>query len=192
MDDRAAADIPPSPAEPTLACETFRLRPWCRDDAASLQRHANNADVSRWLRDRFPFPYSLDDAAAFLDGCAQPHRDWRLAIEVDGAAAGGVGIHPGEDIYSGQAEVGYWLGEAYWSRGIVTEALRCLVPRAMDDFRLYRAFAGVFAGNTASMRVLERAGFVLEAVLQASVIKRGELLDTVVYARVRRSLDEPA
>ena len=176
--------------EPTLDCGTCVLRAWRADDAASLQRHADNPRVSRGLRDRFPSPYSAADAARYLADCAEPHLDWRFALTVAGEAVGGVGIHPGEDIYRHSAELGYWLGEAHWGRGLVVAALRVVVPAAMTHFRLHRVHAGVFAGNPASMRVLERVGFQRDGVLPCAVVKRGELLDVHVYSVVRRSLDD--
>ena len=176
--------------EPVLECGPCRLRPWHGDDLESLLRHADNPNVSRGLRDRFPCPYTREAGEGFLDDVRKPHADWRFAIEVDGAAVGGCGIHPGEDVHRVSAEVGYWLGEAYWGRGIVPAALRTLVPAAMDHFSLHRVAAGVYSDNPRSMRVLEKAGFEREGVQRAAVIKRGALLDLVVFSRVRRSLGE--
>ena len=180
----------PAP-EPTLDCGPCVLRAWRADDAVSLQRHADNPRVSRALRDRFPNPYTAADASAFLAGCAAAHEDWRFALTVEGVAVGGLGFHPGEDVHRHDAEVGYWLGEAYWGRGLVAAALRVAVPAAMAHYRLHRVHAGVYSSNPASMRLLERLGFRRDAVLPCAVVKHGELLDLHVYSIVRRSLDQP-
>jgi RimJ/RimL family protein N-acetyltransferase len=160
-------------------------------DLDALVRHADDPEVSRCLRDRFPFPYTRADGEAYLASCAEPHDDWRFAVEVDGAAVGGMGFHPGEDVHRHGAEVGYWLGRALWGRGIALAALRAAVPAAMAHFSLHRVFAGVYSSNPTSMRVLEKAGFQREAVLRCAAVKRGGLLDVSVYAIVRRSLAEP-
>jgi [ribosomal protein S5]-alanine N-acetyltransferase len=178
-------------SEPTIDCGACVLRAWRADDAASLQRHADDPRVSRALRDRFPSPYTAADAAGFLAGCAEPHDDWRFALTVDGTAVGGLGLHPGEDVHRHAAEVGYWLGVDYWGRGIMAAALRVVVPVAMAHFGLYRVHAGVYSGNRASMRLLERVGFRRDGVLPCAACKRGELLDVHVYSVTRRSLSEP-
>lgn len=193
MTTQAPTPATAAPAhEPIIDCGPCRLRPWRPDDLDALVRHANDPDVARNLRDRFPHPYTRAHGVAFLAAVVEPHRDWRYAIEVDGEACGGLGIHPGEADERIRAEVGYWLGKAHWGRGIVTAALRAVVPRAMQAFALERVFAGVFSANPASMRTLERAGFQREGVQRRSVIKHGVVLDTVVYARLREDPAEPA
>lgn len=164
-------------------CGACVLRPWRGDDLESLLAHANNAHVSRGLRDRFPFPYTRADGEAFL--ALPAGTEWRFAIEVDGCAVGGIGVRPGEDVHRIDAEVGYWLGEALWGRGIVSAALNTLVPRAFEQLDLERVHAGVYSNNPASMRVLEKAGFAREGVMRRAVVKRGEVLDLVMYARLR-------
>ena len=178
--------------EPVLHCGLCVLRPWRSEDLESLVRHADNANVSRGLRDRFPYPYTRSAGEWFLADVQQEHDDWRLAIEVEGEAVGGAGINPGQDVHRVSGEVGYWLGEAYWGRGIVPAALRALVPAAMDHFKLTRVAAGVYSNNPRSMRVLEKAGFECEGVQRAAVLKRGELLDLVVYAVVRPLREDPS
>jgi RimJ/RimL family protein N-acetyltransferase len=175
--------------EPVIAFEGGVLRPWRDSDLDALLHHADDADVSRALRDRFPFPYARADGVAFLAACAEPHDDWRFAIEIDGAAAGGMGFRPGEDVHAHCAEVGYWIGRAHWGRGLIVAALRAAVPVAMQALRLHRVAAGVYSNNPRSMRVLEKVGFEREGVQRRAVVKRGELLDVVVYAHTRATLD---
>jgi len=159
------------------------LRPWTSDDVPSLARHADNPRVAAGMRDAFPSPYTADDARRFIALATSPGRHLVLAIEVDGEAAGGIGVHPLEDVYRRTGEIGYWLAEPYWGRGIVTHAVRALVPAAFASLDLVRLEAGVFSSNTASMRVLERSGFSREAVHRHAITKRGALLDEVVYVR---------
>jgi RimJ/RimL family protein N-acetyltransferase len=187
------ASMPPDLSSlplPQLDCGVARLRPWRPDDLDSLVANASHADVSRGLRDRFPYPYTGDDGRAWL-ARAVDEADRAWAIELDGAAVGGVSLHPGIDVHRHSAELGYWLGRRYWGRGLMTAIVTVFAPRAMDTFRLHRLYATVYANNPASMRVLEKAGFEREGVQKSAVVKRGELLDIVVYARTRRQLDEP-
>jgi RimJ/RimL family protein N-acetyltransferase len=153
-------------------------------DEASLVRHANNRLVWRNLS-RLPHPYTTADAHAWIAraGAQSPVTDF--AIAVDGEAVGGIGVELGRDVFHRSAEIGYWLGEAYWGRGIATEAVRALTEYAFVTFDLCRLHAGVFEWNPASMRVLEKAGYTLEARHRKNVTKDGETIDRLVYALVR-------
>ena len=118
-------------------------------------------------------------------------RGWRCStactsrtIEVDAEAVGGIGCVLGEGVYKRSAQFGYWLGEGYWGRGIMTAAVKAVVPYAMERFRLVRLESPVFEWNPASMRVLEKCGFTREAVLRSSVAKDGQIIDSVLYAFV--------
>jgi ribosomal-protein-alanine N-acetyltransferase len=167
-----------------LQCNRCLIRDWARSDRDSLVRYANNRDVWRNLAERFPHPYTEADADAWfatLDGMAE-RTHW--AIEVGGEAVGGIGVDLGKDIYAKTAHFGYWLGEPFWRRGIMTEAVKAASAHAMSYFDLVRLEAPVFESNPASMRVLEKAGFVREAVLHRAVYKDGRILDTVLYALV--------
>jgi ribosomal-protein-alanine N-acetyltransferase len=159
------------------------VRPWAMDDAAALVRHANNLNVAKQLRDRFPHPYTRSDAREFLKYATASSDPSNLAIEVDGEAAGAIGYVPGADVERFSAEIGYWLGEAHWGRGIVTEALR-LVTEAIFERNMLRLFALPFADNAASVRVLEKAGYTREGLLRSSSVKFGSPRDQFIYARV--------
>ena len=160
------------------------VRRWQASDTASLVRHANNLNVAKHLRDRFPHPYTSADAQVFLQRTLNAdHEATNLAIDVDGEAVGAIGFTMGADIERYSAEVGYWLGEAYWGRGIMTEALVLVTARAFDRLNLLRLFALPFAGNAASARVLEKAGYTREALLRASAVKYGQPRDQLLYAR---------
>lgn len=163
-----------------LSLPTCTIRPWRLDDAESLARHADNPSVSRFLRDRFPSPYTRADAEAWL--AVEHPADF--AIEVDGAAVGGIGLRPGEDVERRSGEIGYWIGEPYWGRGIATDAVGALTRWGIETLDLVRVEARVFAPNAASARVLEKNGYVLEGRLHRAIEKRGEILDALVYAYV--------
>ncbi|MBS7458877.1 GNAT family N-acetyltransferase [Coralloluteibacterium stylophorae] len=163
-----------------------RIRPWApARDAADLLRHADNPNVPRFLSTRFPHPYTAADAQAWFDFVAvqAPATNW--AIEVDGAAAGGIGLRLGRDEFAHSAELGYWLGEAHWGRGIVSAAVAALLPWAEQSFGLRRVAAYVATGNPASLRVLEKNGFQREGLLRMRAIRDGIAQDHVALARIR-------
>lgn len=161
-----------------------RVRQWRKTDADALVRHANNFNVAKNLRDRFPHPYTRKDAVAFLKHAVKAEDPSNLAIEVEGAVVGSVGYVPGRDIERYSAEIGYWLGEAYWGRGIASEALRLVTAHAFGEMRYLRLFALPFADNAASIRVLEKAGYTSEGVLRASSVKFGQPKDQIMFARI--------
>lgn len=161
------------------------IRPWTNADADSLQRHANNRRVSVHLRDRFPFPYELEHANTFLGWLANQPSPTVWAIEVKGEAAGGIGLELHSDIERVSAEIGYWLGEQVWGGGIATEALRAVTAEAFKRYDLARIYAVPFADHAASIRVLEKAGYVREGLMRQSAIKDGKLRDQALYAIYR-------
>lgn len=173
----------------TFALERCRLRPWRDGDQDALVRHADNPKVARQLLDRFPHPYTREDADSWIALCQSGPAGTRFAIEVGGEAAGGVGLKLGDGNFCKTAEIGYWLGEAHWGRGIATEAVRAVTPWAFEAHDLARIQAGVFEANPASARVLEKAGYQFEGRLRQSVFKDGQLLDRLMYARLAEKPD---
>lgn len=165
-----------------IAGRTCLLRPLVAADAASLARHANDRDVWLNLRDRFPHPYTLDDARAYIAAAAARPRQTSFGIVVDGEAAGNIGLMPGDDVERFTAEIGYWLGRAFWGRGVMTEAVLATTRYAFAELGLHRVFAVPFAGNRASARVLEKAGYVCEGRMRRSAVKDGVVLDQWLYA----------
>jgi len=168
-----------------ISTPSSQLRNWRPDDAGSLARHANNPRIAAKMRDGFPSPYTLEDAECFIKMAADRTANLFLAIEVDGEAVGGIGIHRLDDIRRRSAEIGYWLSESCWGRGIATDAVRSLVPVAFEAFDIVRLEAGIFSNNPSSMRVLEKCGFVREAVHAKAITKGGVLLDEVMYVCFR-------
>lgn len=163
-----------------------RIRHWRREDAPALARHADNRRIWRNVRDHFPYPYTLADAELWIERVlAGPEPRTQFAIEVDGEAAGGIGVFLQEDVARRSAEIGYWLGEAHWGRGIMTDAVRHFTDYAFATYDLLRLYALVFEWNTGSCRVLEKAGYLLEGRLRRAVVKDGQVLDQFVYAAVR-------
>ena len=162
-----------------------RIRSWVPGDAASLARHADNPNVWRRLRDRFPHPYTLRDARRFIRTARRARPETVFAIALGDEAVGGIGFHPRDDVYRRTAEIGFWLGQDFWGRGIATEAVRAVVAHAFSHHDLHRIEAYVFEGNLASGRVLEKAGLVLEGTLRGRVVKDGRTLDERIYAIVR-------
>ncbi len=158
------------------------LRPWVPADKASLIANANNRNVWRNLADVFPHPYTEADADAWFRIAGSADRSITLAIELNGIAIGGIGARAGEGIFARTAHFGYWLGEAFWGKGIATAAGHALIDHLRADARFVRLEAPVFEWNPASMRVLEKLGFERVAVLRKSVTKDGQLIDSVLYS----------
>jgi ribosomal-protein-alanine N-acetyltransferase len=160
-----------------------RIRPWRLDDPESLAEHANNRKVWVALHDLFPHPYTIQDAHEFLNRAISEQPTTKFCIEVEGVAAGGIDIRPGQDVHRQTAGLGYWLGEKFWGRGIMSEVVAAFMDFCFDNFPLRRIYAEAYANNPASARVLEKAGFVFEGRLKNNVIKDGKLLDSLLYAK---------
>jgi RimJ/RimL family protein N-acetyltransferase len=163
----------------------FTLRSWDFDDRESLVYYANNYNIARYMTDRFPYPYTLQDANSFIEMASTGRPPNILAIEVEGKAAGGIGLHMQPDIYRKNAEMGYWLGEPYWGKGIITNAIIEMTRYGFANWDINRIFARPFGTNKASQRVLEKAGFTLEGKFEKSLYKNNEYLDELIYA-IRR------
>lgn len=172
----------PAPVRFTLS--RCLLREWRKGDEPSLVRHANNRNVWINLRDAFPFPYTPGDARHWIRLASTSGFNYVFAIDVDDFAVGAIGLHPGSDIHRYSAEIGYWLGEEYWNRGICTEAVRVVTEYAFTTLGMSRVHAEVFHWNTASMRVLEKAGFEREGILRRSVYKDTRWADQIMFARI--------
>jgi RimJ/RimL family protein N-acetyltransferase len=174
-----------------LTTSRLRLRPWQPGDEAALVKYAGNRNVSRYMRDRFPYPYTETDARNWISIASQDSPTAHFAIEylgeggAPGEAIGSIGLMLGEDVYHRSAELGYWIGEPFWGRGIILDAIGVIVPYGFQTFSLTRIFAAVFENNPRSARVLERAGFALEGRLLKSVVKDHVVMDSLLYAVVR-------
>jgi [ribosomal protein S5]-alanine N-acetyltransferase len=167
-----------------IALTAALIREWRSGDEGSLARHANNPKISRNLRDRFPYPYTLDDATRWIAVATAENPTTDFAIVVDRDAVGGIGFQMQEDVARRSVEIGYWLGQAYWGRGIATEAVRVMTEEIFARFDVCRIFSNVFETNAASIRVLEKAGFVYEGRQRKAVTKDGQTMDALMYALV--------
>ncbi len=163
----------------------FQLRPWQIDDLDNLVHHANNYEIAKNLTDLFPYPYSAENGRQFIELATHSQPNRILAIAVDGKAAGAIGIHPQDDIERMNAELGYWLGQEYWGRGIMTQAIQQMVAYGFQHWPVNRIYARPFGTNIGSQRALEKAGFILEARLEKTLFKFGNYVDELIYA-VRR------
>jgi len=169
-----------------LKLERCTIRDWRLDDAESLAKHANNRKVWITLRDRFPHPYTIDDAKEFLQRATNRQGPENFyCIEIDGLAVGGIGLTIGEDVHRLSAEFGYWLAEDYWGQGVMSEIVPVFVNYCLEKFSLTRMYAAAYSSNPASARVLEKAGFVFEGRLKKNVFKDGQILDSLLYAKTK-------
>ena len=160
------------------------LREWKRSDAAALAKIANNKKVWDNVRDRLPHPYTKKDAKEWLTLVKKQETITTFCVEVDGEMVGSVGFTLKEDVYRKNAEIGYFIGEEHWGRGIATEAVRQLVAYIQENFDLVRIYAEVFEYNKASMQVLEKNGFYLECIRKKAAIKNDTILDDYVWVKL--------
>lgn len=167
-----------------LPLEHGLLRPLRSVDAAPLAALANNRRIWRNLRDPFPHPYHEKDAIEFIAACTADSQPATFAVELDGELAGVIGMQPKSDLSRRTRELGYWLGEPFWGRGVMTGAVRELTRWAIDEFDLVRIEAGVFEWNPASARVLEKAGYVRESTQRRAVFKDGQIIDRWLYTYI--------
>ncbi|WP_373492842.1 GNAT family N-acetyltransferase [Aquiflexum sp.] len=163
----------------------INLRPWAIEDLGNLVKYANNRNIARNMTDKFPFPYTETNGKAFIELVTKDDPIHIFAIEYNGQAIGGIGIHPQDNIHKRNAELGYWLGEPFWGQGIVSIAIQQILNFAFETYDIDRVFARPFGTNTASQKVLEKNGFLLEGKFEKVLIKDGDLLDELIYA-IRR------
>ena len=163
------------------------LRPWRLEDAGDLAAALNDRRILDNLRDGLPYPYTPQDGADFTAAmlAADPHAAYPFAITVEDRAVGSIGAFRRENIHCRTAEVGYYIGASWWGKGLATSAVRQLCAQLFRETDLLRIFAEPFADNTASCRVLEKAGFQLEGVLRKNAVKNGAVRDMKLYALVR-------
>jgi [ribosomal protein S5]-alanine N-acetyltransferase len=165
-----------------------KLRKIEPDDKEPLATLANNKKIWDNVRDYMPYPYTLKDAEEFIDFCKKENPSMTFAIEYQSQFAGVIGLVKQTDIYRHSAEIGYWLGEPFWNKGIMTQAVRQLVDYGFQNIGLVRIYTGVFDYNKASQRVLEKAGFTLEAIFRKSVIKNEIIGDEYRYCLLKNTL----
>jgi len=169
-----------------IKSKKFILRPFKKGDEASLQKHINNKIIARNTL-RIPYPYKLKDARWWINrnlklDKKKEKREINFAIEIDGDVVGGIGL---DKIYGHCAEIGYWLGEKYWGRGIITEATKLVTKYGFDKLKLRRIYAFAFTWNKASAGVLENNGFKYEGKLRKHIKKGNKFFDDLLFAKVK-------
>lgn len=167
-----------------LQSGNIKLRPLQLSDAVRMTALANNEKISRNLRDGFPNPYTMAEAENFLERFTNQDPVTFFGIEYKGGYVGNISLVPGQDVYRKSAEIGYFIGEPYWNKGIVTTAVNLITDYGFTQLGIIRIHTGVFEYNTASMRVLEKCGFTKDCVFRKSVIKQGKLWDEVRHSKI--------
>jgi ribosomal-protein-alanine N-acetyltransferase len=163
--------------------EGITLRPWSISDAVQLARIADNKNISDNLRDGFPFPYTENDATNWLNIILPENFPPRFfAITIDKHLVGSIGLVAKSDIYRKNFETGYFLDQDYWSRGIITKAIKAVTSYAFKEFDVVRVYAEPFSDNYSSRKALEKAGFTHEATFKRNVIKNGIIKDSCIYS----------
>jgi len=162
--------------------DNFTLRGWFPEDAAALLKYADNPNIAACLLDRFPHPYTLQDANNWISRLQDQNPLKNFAIAINGEVAGGIGLEFRTDIYHKTPLLGYWLAECYWGKGIMPKAVKLVSDYAFKQLDVICILAYVFSKNPNSMRVLEKAGYQQQGIIKRSVIKNGEILDEHIYA----------
>lgn len=163
--------------------EEFILRPFRLTDKKFLAKYANNKNIADNLRDRFPHPYTEEGAEWFINFVLSDNDPVKkFIIEINNEAAGAIGISPGEDVYRLNAEIGYWLGEEHWGKGIMTAVIKTTAKYVFENLGIKRIYATPFATNIGSVKALEKAGFIKEATIRNGVIKNNKILDYYIYS----------
>ena len=166
----------------------FCIRSYQMSDKLALVKYANNYNISRLLRDQFPYPYTESDAKMWLKHASKQNPETSFVIANTEEMLGAIGINLQEDVNRFSAEVGYWIGEPFWDKGIASKALKAFTQFSFNNFNLNRIFANVFEGNIASEKVLLKAGYRKEATLRKAVFKEGKFLDQYIYAVLKEDL----
>lgn len=163
------------------------IREWKPEDASDLSELLNNKNILNNLRDGLPYPYTETDAEEYISTMlsADKTKTFAFAITVDDKAIGSIGVFRCDNIHSRTAEMGYYIGEPYWGKGLGTSAVKQVCNYIFEHTDIIRIFAEPFAYNTASCRVLEKAGFQFEGLLRNNAIKNGKVLDMKMYALIR-------
>ena len=162
-----------------------RLRQLRTTDSPRLSELANNKNIWDNVRDFFPHPYSEKNAVEFIELVGKEDPKVTFAIDFQGELVGVIGLVPQSDIYRLSAEIGYWIGEPFWNKGITTQAIRLLTHYGFHTLDLQRIYTGVFDYNKASQRVLEKCGFVLEGIFKHAIIKNNKTIDEYRYALIK-------
>lgn len=173
-----------------VSFEGIILRPWLISDAPRLAQIADNKKIADNVRDGLPSPYSLKDARDWLNLILPENIPPRyFAITIDDLVVGSIGIVSKNNIYRKNFEIGFFIDENFWGKGIATKAVKAAVSYAFRDFDIIRVYAEVFSDNIASRRAMEKAGLILEATLKKSIIKNDIIKDSCIYSILREDYE---
>lgn len=159
----------------------FTLRCFNTNDLHNLVKYANNLAIAKNMTNQFPHPYSIENGKSFIEFATSKTPNHILAIDLNGEVIGALGIHQQTDIHCNNAELGYWLAEPFWGKGIISKAIPQMVEYGFNNFAINRIFARPFGTNIPSQKALEKSGFFLEAKFEKSLLKDGELMDELIY-----------
>ena len=162
--------------------QNVRIREFQESDIPKLAAYANNVNISNNLSDRFPNPFTIQDAKNLYSRAKAMNPTGYLAIEFNEQYAGNIGLTKELGMYSKRAEIGYFVAKPFWNKGIATKAVSLIVKYGFEKFDIVRIHTGIFSYNKASQRVLEKCGFIKEGVFQKAIFKNGILYDEVRYA----------
>lgn len=169
-----------------LIDKNLLLRPFTKLDIPDIARFCNNSKIANNVRDFLPKPYSETDALDFINICSKEDPQTTFAIEYNNLFAGSIGLVPMNDVHRLSAEIGYWLGEPFHNKGIMTRSVKLITEYGFSKLNLIRIFSGIFEFNLASRRVLEKSGFKLESIAEKAIIKNGVICDEYRYVLINR------
>lgn len=172
-----------------LKYKNITLRKFQNPDSARLAQLCNNRKIWDNLRDFFPFPYTEKDATDFIIYCQDENPQYIFAIDYNSELVGTIGLVRQTDVYKLTAEIGYWIGEPYWGKGIATNAVKLLVDYGFSKLGFARIYTGVFDFNKASQRVLEKAGFKLECIAEKSILKNNKIRNEYRYSLINKDVE---
>lgn len=170
--------------------DKYKIRKWAKEDFSALAKHLNNKKIWDNCRDGLPYPYTEDNAQQFISLVLSQKGQNNFCIEINGEAAGNISFDRGTDIERYNAELGYWLAEPYWGRGIATQMLSQAVSSYFRQTDVVRICANVYAGNKASMRVLEKIGFRKSGILRKAFYKNGAFIDCHSFELLREEFTD--
>lgn len=167
-----------------------RIRKWELSDATDLAAALSNMKIQDNLRDGLPYPYTEKDGMDYISAMlsADENDTFAFAIIVDNKVVGSIGVFRQENIHRETAELGYYIAEEYWGRGIMTEAVKQICEYVFDKSDIIRIYAEPFAYNVASCRVLEKAGFQYEGTLRSNAVKNGRVIDMKMYSLLKTEI----
>ena len=169
-----------------------RIRKWELSDAKDLAAALSNKKVQDNLRDGLPYPYTVQDGKEFISAMlsADENETFAFAITVDNMVLGSIGIFRQGNIHRQTAELGYYIAEEYWGKGIMTEAVKQICEYVFAKSDIIRIYAEPFAYNIASCRVLEKVGFQYEGTLRSNAVKNGKVIDMEMYSLLKAEIKE--